>query len=82
MTEQEIMNIEINDHTIGWWICWFDSYSRFGKLHIVCSDNGNIIIKCMLKKDSVYEEIFNNHYSEFGTLLNSMRFFRQIFTQR
>jgi len=53
-----------------------------GKLHIICSENGNIIIKCVLKKDSVYEEIFNDHYSNFGTFLNSMRFFRQIFIQR
>jgi len=27
-----------------------------GKLHIICSENGNIIIKCVLKKDSVYRK--------------------------
>lgn len=83
MTKEEILNIQIQGLTISEWIRYCNCYSMFGHLRVnIDDDSGMISIKAMLTKQEIYSEIFFGHYTEFERFINSMRFFRKMFTQR
>lgn len=83
MTKEEILNIQIQEQTISEWIRYCNCYSMFGLLRVNIDDeSGMISIKAMLTNQEIYSEIFFGHYTEFERFINSMRFFRKMFTQR
>ena len=83
MTKEEILNIQIQEQSISEWIRYCDCYSMFGFLRVNIDDeSGMISIKARVTKEEIYSEIFFGHYTEFERFINSMRFFRKMFTQR
>lgn len=87
MTKDEILEIQIilkiivQDKTIKEWLDYFESNVGRKCLHVVYLNNGNFIIKTDAMCANAYVPIFEGHYSTFEDLVNSMKFFRQMFRQ-
>ena len=82
MTQEEILDIQINnDKTIGEWLLFISLHGMYGANYRISTD-GFITIKARLNHTEVYSEIYHGHFSDFEILINSMWFFKKMFTQR